>query len=84
MRSYVLDRTPDDLRKDLGTGATDVARIVSEIREKLHIEVVPSQNPDEERYWVHPTVQAIGHIFSMFPLTLDGLGGAVKRLVVNR
>ena len=35
MRSYVLDREAEDLRKELGSGATDVARIVSEIREKL-------------------------------------------------
>jgi tetratricopeptide (TPR) repeat protein len=50
MRSYVLDREPDDLKKELGSGATDVARIVSEIREKLHVEPRESQNPEEDRY----------------------------------
>jgi len=50
MRSYVLDREPDDLKKELGSGATDVARIVSEIREKLHVEPRQSQNPEEDRY----------------------------------
>jgi tetratricopeptide (TPR) repeat protein len=50
MRSYVLDRPADDLRKDLGSGATDVARIVSEIREKLHVEPRKAENPEEDRY----------------------------------
>jgi len=50
MRSYVLDREPDELKKELGSGATDVARIVSEIREKLHVEPRDSQNPEEDRY----------------------------------
>jgi len=30
LRSYVLSRPPDDLRKEMGTGAGDVARIISE------------------------------------------------------
>ncbi|MFC1946352.1 protein kinase [Chloroflexota bacterium] len=50
MRSYVLDREPDDLKKELGSGATDVARIVSEIREKLKIEPREAENPEEDRY----------------------------------
>jgi uncharacterized protein with von Willebrand factor type A (vWA) domain len=40
-------------------------------------------NPDEQRYWVHPTVRAIGKLFPMYSLTLDGLGQAVKKLVVK-
>ncbi len=31
LRSYVLDRDPQGLESDLGTGAADVARIISEI-----------------------------------------------------
>ena len=50
MRSYVLSREPDDLREELGTGATDVARIVSEIREKLKVKVRHKTDPEEERY----------------------------------
>ncbi len=46
----VLDREPNDLRKELGTGATDAARIVSEIRETLHIEPRQGDNPEEDRY----------------------------------
>lgn len=37
-------------------------------------------NPDPERWWDHPTVRAIGAVFPMFPLTLDGLRAAVRRL----
>ncbi len=41
-------------------------------------------NPDAPRFWIHPTIQVIGKLFPMFPLTLDGLGQAVKRLVVKK
>lgn len=37
-------------------------------------------NPDPERYWRHPTVQAIGRVYPMFPLTLAGIRDAVRRL----
>lgn len=37
-------------------------------------------NPDPVRYWEHPTVRAIGQVFPMFPLTVDGLRDAVRRL----
>jgi len=50
MRSYVLSRETRDLRRELGTGAADVARIVSEVREKLKVEPRPPGDPEEERY----------------------------------
>jgi len=50
MRSYVLTRETRDLRKELGTGAADVARIVSEVREKLKVEPRFPESPEEERY----------------------------------
>ena len=50
MRSYVLTREPDDLKKDLGSGASEVARIVSEIREKVHVEPREPGEPEEDRY----------------------------------
>jgi len=50
LRSYVLTRDAKDLRKELGTGAADVARIVSEIRERLKVKLRPPGNPEEERY----------------------------------
>ena len=50
MRSYVIDREPDELKKELGSGASDVARIVSDVREKLKVEPRASENPEEDRY----------------------------------
>jgi tetratricopeptide (TPR) repeat protein len=50
MRSYVLDRDPGELKKEMGSGASDVARIVSEVREKLQVEPRETINPDEDRY----------------------------------
>ncbi len=37
-------------------------------------------NPDPQRYWRHPTVEAIGGVYPMFPLTLAGVRDAVKKL----
>jgi tetratricopeptide (TPR) repeat protein/archaellum biogenesis ATPase FlaH len=50
LRSYVLNREVKDLREELGTGAADVARIVSEIRERLKVKPRPQKDPEEERY----------------------------------
>jgi len=50
LRSYVISREVKDLRKQLGTGAADVARIVSEVRERLKIQPRPPNNLEEERY----------------------------------
>lgn len=38
-------------------------------------------NPMPERYWRHPTISAIGRIFPMFHLSLEGLDEAVRKLV---
>ena len=40
-------------------------------------------NPEAPRYWNHSTISAIGHIFPMFELTIEGLGQAVKKLIVK-
>jgi len=50
LRSYVLSHDIKDLREELGTGAADVARIVSEIRERLKVKLRPQKDPEEERY----------------------------------
>jgi tetratricopeptide (TPR) repeat protein len=50
LRSYVLSREIKDLRKELGTGAADVARIVSEVRERLKIKLQPPSDAEEARY----------------------------------
>lgn len=38
-------------------------------------------NPESERYWRHPTTNAIRDQFPMFELTMDGLNAAVSHLV---
>ena len=50
MRSYVLARDVKCLREELGTGAADVARIVSEIRERLKLRLRAQKDREEERY----------------------------------
>src|SRR3970282_280730 len=50
MRSYVLAREPDGLKTDLGTGAADVARIVSEIRDRIQVELRPAGDPEDARW----------------------------------
>ena len=41
-------------------------------------------NPDDPKYWNHPTVQLIGKLFPMFPLTIEGLEQAIKKLIVKQ
>jgi hypothetical protein len=51
LRSYVLSREPAGLRRDLGSGAGDVARIVSEVRDRVQVDPTPpSTDPAEDRY----------------------------------
>jgi tetratricopeptide (TPR) repeat protein len=50
LRSYVLSRDPKDLKEELGSGGAGVARIVSEIRERLKIKLRTQKDPEEERY----------------------------------
>jgi len=50
MRSYVLARDPAALKQELGTAATDVARIVSEIRERLDVEPRQAGDPEDDRW----------------------------------
>lgn len=37
-------------------------------------------NPDPPKYWRHATVSAIGRIFPMYELTVDGVRDAVRKL----
>ena len=50
MRSYVLDRDADGLKSDLGSGASEVARIVSEVRDRLQVEPSEPGDPEQDRY----------------------------------
>jgi predicted ATPase len=50
MRSYALAREPDALESELGTGAADVARIVSEVRDRVQVELRPPGDPEDDRW----------------------------------
>ncbi|TNE86761.1 MAG: VWA domain-containing protein [Deltaproteobacteria bacterium] len=39
-------------------------------------------NPDPKRFWQHPTVSAIGRIFPMYELSVEGLKDGIKKLRV--
>jgi len=41
-------------------------------------------NPDAPRFWIHATVNMIGRLFPMYPLTLEGLEQSVGKLVVKK
>ncbi len=41
-------------------------------------------NPEDERFWQHPTVQMIKEIYPMHQLTLEGLGEAIRVLNVKK
>ncbi|MBK9072673.1 MAG: VWA domain-containing protein [Myxococcales bacterium] len=38
-------------------------------------------NPEPNQYWRGTTIEPIAEVFAMFPLTIDGLGEAVRHLV---
>jgi len=48
--SYVHARPPEVLRQELGSAASDLARIVSEVRERLAVEPRPPSEPEEDRW----------------------------------
>ena len=41
-------------------------------------------NPIPERFWAHPTIEAIAELFPMSELTLDGLSEAVSQLAQGK
>ena len=50
MRQYVSQQDEEALALQLGSGAGDVARIVSEVRDRVTVEASPSSSPEEERF----------------------------------
>ena len=71
MRSYVLERDPDGLRSDLGSGASEVARIVSEVRERLDVEPSPAGDPEQDRYRLMQSVTSfLTNASSVQPLVI--------------
>jgi predicted ATPase/DNA-binding CsgD family transcriptional regulator len=49
-RSYVVASRPERLRRDLGSGAADVARVVSEVGERLRVRPRPRGDAGEDRW----------------------------------
>ncbi|MCA1834234.1 MAG: protein kinase [Actinomycetota bacterium] len=57
IREHVLRRPPDELRSDLGDGASDVAKLVSDIRHRLpDIPELAQGEPEQERYRLFESV----------------------------
>jgi predicted ATPase len=50
LRAHIRGGNPDLLRAELGSGAAYVARIVSEITERLGVTPPAPGNPDEDRW----------------------------------
>ena len=60
IRSYVRERDPDKLRSEMGTGATDIAEIVSDVRERLP-DLKPSpalEDPEQARFRLFDSIAA--------------------------
>jgi len=50
MRAYVVQQDEEALALQLGSGAADVARIVSEVRDRVAVEPSAASSPEEERF----------------------------------
>ena len=50
MRTYMVSRSEDDLRADLGDSASHVTRIMPEVQDKLGVEPGAPIDPEEDRY----------------------------------
>ena len=87
MRSYVLDRDADGLKSDLGSGASDVARIVSDVRDRLQVEPSEPGDPEQDRYRLMQAVTSfLTNAASVQPLVIvledlhDSDGGTLDML----
>ena len=58
MRSYVVQSEGEQLREQLGSGAADVARIVSEVRDRVNVTPAGASSPEEERFRLFQAVAA--------------------------
>ncbi|MEE9324565.1 MAG: protein kinase, partial [Dehalococcoidia bacterium] len=51
IRSYVREHDPDQLRSEMGTGAADIAEIISDVKERLpDLEPPPKLEPEAARF----------------------------------
>ncbi|UCB42982.1 MAG: AAA family ATPase [Dehalococcoidales bacterium] len=81
LRSHVQARGVSQLRKELGSGAANLCRIVPEITEKLKVRPRPKRDPEEERYRLMEAVtHFLGNIAAVQPLlvVLEDLHNADK------
>ncbi|MCH8063945.1 MAG: AAA family ATPase, partial [Chloroflexi bacterium] len=60
MRSYVRDTDPDQLRSEMGSGAADIAEIVSDIKTKLpDLDATPQlDSPEQARFRLFDSITA--------------------------
>ena len=59
IRSYVRDIDPEQLRSDMGSGAADIAEVVSEVREQLPgLESPPQLEPEQARFRLFDSITA--------------------------
>jgi serine/threonine protein kinase/tetratricopeptide (TPR) repeat protein len=56
LRSYVLHKDDEELKSELGSGATYVGRIISEVKERFALELPPPGDPEEDRYRLFESV----------------------------
>ena len=82
-----LDRDADGLESDLGSGASDVARIVSEVRDRLQVEPSEPGDPEQDRYRLMQAVTSfLSNAASVQPLVIvledlhDADGGTLDML----
>ncbi len=65
-------------------GSERVEGIVWLMRIQRHFRRSVWLNPEPLRFWGGNTIEQIGKVFDMFPLTLDGLGNAMTHLMKSR
>ena len=59
IRSYVRERDPEQLRSEMGSGAADIAEVVSDVRERLpDLQPAPQLEPDQARFRLFDSIAA--------------------------
>ena len=82
IRSYVRDRDPQELSTEMGAGASDIAEIVSDVRERLPgLPAAPTLDPEQARFRLFDSISAFLKTASQrqpMVLVLDDLHWADK------
>ena len=59
MRAYVRERDPEQLRSEMGSGAADIAEVVSDVRERLPgLPPAPQLEPAQARLRLFDSITA--------------------------